>query len=400
MRLPASWQEAASFPEGCVMLHRLRPSRTAGLIAAAAAGLVLAAPAAALASPGHHHGADHGNYQAGRGDLTLNQVNLFSTEANVGQTDNSLVNPWGVALTPDSGLWVSVQGGASTGSAEVFKLSPGSNSGTRAPVNVTFPASAGGPTGQVANTGTGFDLADGNPAQFIFDTTGGSIDAWDGGDGLTGSVEVKATVPDAGYTGLAIASTTHGDELFAADFRTGAVDVFDSAFHQVTLAPWQFRDPRLPAGYVPFNTQTLDGRIFVTYDKPDPTTHLEGTGEGDGVVDEFSTDGRLITRIATGGPLSAPWGLAIAPGSWGRAAGSLLIGNFGDGRINIFARQGDHFARHATGQVVDESTGQPFAEPGLWGLLPGTANAGGTGALWFTAGINGESGGLLGVLRP
>jgi uncharacterized protein (TIGR03118 family) len=111
-------------------------------------------------------------------------------------------------------------------------------------------------------------------------------------------------------------------------------------------------------------------------------------------------DGRLIARIAAGGPLSAPWGLAIAPTSWGRAAGSLLVGNFGDGRINIFANRGGHFAHHATGQVVVASTGQPFAEPGLWGLLPGTATAGGTGALWFTAGINGESGGLLGVLRP
>jgi len=382
------------------MLHRLRPPRPVGLIAAAVAGLVLTAPTAALASSGHHYGGGKRDYQAGRADLTLNQVNLFSTEPDVGQADNSLVNPWGIALTPESGLWVSVQGGAGAGSAQVFKLDPGSSTATQAAVNVTFPSSAGGPTGQVANPGTGFDLADGNPAQFIFDTTGGSIDAWDEGDGLTGSVEVKATVPNAGYTGLAIASTADGDELFAADFRTGRVDVFDSEFHQVTLAPWQFRDPRLPDGYVPFNTQALDGRIFVTYDLPNPTTHLEGTGEGDGVVDEFSTDGRLIARIAAGGPLSAPWGLAIAPGSWGSAAGSLLVGNFGDGRINIFAHRGGHFAHHATGQVLVESTGQPFAEPGLWGLLPGTAKAGGTGALWFTAGINAESGGLLGVLRP
>jgi uncharacterized protein (TIGR03118 family) len=123
-------------------------------------------------------------------------------------------------------------------------------------------------------------------------------------------------------------------------------------------------------------------------------------------VDEFSTDGRLIARIATGGPLDAPWGLAIAPGSWGSVAGSLLIGNFGDGRINIFAKDGDHFARHATGRILDAATGRPFAEPGLWALLPGTATTGGTGALWFTAGIRTqpggprEQGGLLGVLRP
>jgi uncharacterized protein (TIGR03118 family) len=117
-------------------------------------------------------------------------------------------------------------------------------------------------------------------------------------------------------------------------------------------------------------------------------------------VDEFSTDGHLISRIASGGALNAPWGLAIAPGSWGSAAGSLLIGNFGDGRINILAKDGRHYAHQVTGQVRDASTGKPFAEPGLWGLLPGTAATGGTDALWFTAGINHEQDGLLGVLRP
>jgi uncharacterized protein (TIGR03118 family) len=110
------------------------------------------------------------------------------------------------------------------------------------------------------------------------------------------------------------------------------------------------------------------------------------------VVDEFSTDGRLIARIATGDPLDAPWGLAIAPGGWGRVAGSLLVGNFGDGRISIFPAWGDHFALHASGQILDAATGQPFAEPRLWGLLPGTASTGGTDALWFAAGIAGPRG--------
>jgi uncharacterized protein (TIGR03118 family) len=117
-------------------------------------------------------------------------------------------------------------------------------------------------------------------------------------------------------------------------------------------------------------------------------------------VDEFSTDGRLIARIATGGSLNAPWGVAIAPRSWGAVAGSLLIGNLGDGRISIFAKERCGFADHATGQIRDASTGRPFAEPGLWEILPGTATTGGTNALWFTAGINDEADGLLGVLRP
>ena len=107
------------------------------------------------------------------------------------------------------------------------------------------------------------------------------------------------------------------------------------------------------------------------------------------MVDEFSTDGRLIARIATGGPLDTPWGLAIAPSGWGHVAGALLVGNFGNGRISIFPARGDHFAHHASGQILDASTGQPFAD-----------------ALWFAAGIAGpdggqlEQGGRLGVLRP
>jgi uncharacterized protein (TIGR03118 family) len=138
----------------------------------------------------------------------------------------------------------------------------------------------------------------------------------------------------------------------------------------------------------------------VTYDRADPVTHRQAVGRGLGVVDEFSPDGRLISRITSGGALNAPWGLAIAPAGWGHVAGSLLIGNFGDGRINIVARQGHHFAHHITGLVRVTSTGKPFAEPGLWGLLPGTAANAGTDALWFVAGINNEQDGLLGVLRP
>ena len=136
----------------------------------------------------------------------------------------------------------------------------------------------------------------------------------------------------------------------------------------------------------------------MTYDKIDPDTGWEAVGPGIGVVDEFSTDGHLIARIAAGGALNAPWGLAIAPQAWTNVAGALLVGNFGDGRVNVFARQGAGFAGHATGTTLLTS-GKPFAEPGLWSLVPGTATTGGTNVIWFTAGINDEQNGLLGVLR-
>jgi uncharacterized protein (TIGR03118 family) len=361
----------------------------------AAGGLALAAPAMALASSVH--------YQAPQQDLKLNQVNLASDIPGMAPvTDPDLKNPWGISLSPTSPLWISNQG---TDSSTLYSLTPGSSTATKSTaVRVTLPDSVAGPSGQVANTGTGFVLSNGTvsaPAAFIFATLDGHIEAWSPKvDPLIGNTEDKVTVPGAGYTGLAIATTKQGDRLFAADFAKGTVDVFDSAFHQVKTAPWQFRDARLPRGYLPFNTQALNGDIFVTYDKADPATGREAVGPGLGIVDEFSTDGHLISRIASGGALNAPWGLAIAPSSWGSAAGSLLVGNFGDGRINILTKDGGHFAHQVTGQVQVASTGKPFAEPGLWGLLPGTAATGGTDALWFTAGINHEQNGLLGVLRP
>jgi uncharacterized protein (TIGR03118 family) len=376
------------------------------VLIAAASGLALSTPAAALASSDHVH-APHlrsaSHAQGPQRNLTLNQVNLASDLPGMAPlTDPDLKNPWGISFSPTSPLWVSNQG---TDSSTLYSLTPGSSTVTKnAAVRVTLADSQAGPTGQVANTGTGFVLSNGTasaPAAFIFATLDGHIEAWNPMvDPLIGNTEDKITVPGAGYTGLAEASTSQGDRLFAANFAQGRVDVFDSAFKQVKLAPWQFRDVRLPRGYLPFNTQALNGDIFVTYDKADPATGREAVGQGLGVVDEFSTDGRLISRIASHGELNAPWGLAIAPASWGSASGSLLVGNFGDGRINVIARHGHHFASQVTGQVRVQSTGKPFAEPGLWGLLPGTATTGGTNALWFTAGINHEQNGLLGVLRP
>ena len=346
---------------------------------------------------------NNGHHGPRPGDVTLNQVDLASDVPGMAPvTDPNLKNPWGNSLSPTSPLWISNQ---ASDNATVYSIAPGSSTAAKsAAVRVTMADSVPGPSGQVANTGTGFVLSNGTvsaPAAFIFATLDGHIEAWSPRvDPLIGNAEDKVTVPDAGYTGLAIALTEQGDRLFAADFLKDRIDVFDSAFDQMKTAPRQFRDPRLPKGLRPFNVQALNGRIFVTYDIVDPATGFEGTGQHVGVVDEFSTDGDLISRIVSGGALDAPWGLAIAPSGWGPVAGSLLVGNFGDGRINIIARQGNHFAHRITGQVLVSATGQPFAEPGLWGIRPGTAVTGGTNALLFTAGINDEQDGLLGLLRP
>jgi len=374
-----------------IQLCRRAAALTIGVTGAAAA-LALAAPAAALASPGQHH----------QRYPTINQVNLASDVPGLAPlTDPNLKNPWGAALTATSPLWVADQ---TSRSSTVYSLAAGSSAVAKsATVRVTLPDTKAGPAGLVANTTNGFVLTNGTlsaPAAFIWATLDGHIEAWSPKvDPLLGNVEDKVTVPGAVFPGLAIADTAHGERLFAADFSNDRIDVFDSAFHQVKLASWQFRDARLPKGYFPFNAQALNGNIFVAYDTINPVTHTEGTGAGIGVVDEFGTDGRFIARVATGGLLNAPWGLAIAPNGWGAISGSLLIGDFGDGRINVVARHGARYSG-VSGQLVDAATGKPFAEPGLWALVPGTAAAGGTDALWFTAGINQEKDGLLGVLRP
>ncbi|MEU8222186.1 TIGR03118 family protein [Kribbella sp. NPDC048915] len=326
--------------------------------------------------------------------LAVQQVNLVSDQAGKAVLqDPDLVNPWGLSLGATTPLWVSNQG---TSTSTLYSSAPGSSTVTKVPtVRVTVPL----PTGQVSNASTSFVVSNATasaPARFIFATLTGQIAAWNPTvNPLLGPADIKATTPGAVYTGLAIAGGP--DRLFAADFARGRIDVFDGSFQPVTLPRWAFRDKALPKGYAPYNVQTLDGRIFVTYAKPDPKTGRAMRGVSLGLVNEFTTEGKLVARVASRGLLNAPWALALAPASWGKPAGTLLVGNFGDGRINILEpRSMKRFK--LTGQVRTTS-GRPLAIDGLWALLPGTATTGGADILWFSAGPDNETHGLLGQLR-
>ena len=365
-----------------------KKGRSVALATALIGGLALVAPGTASA---------HGSLPSPSG-LEVQQVNLVSDVPGLAPlTDPDLVNPWGLSLGATSPLWVSNEG---TSSSTLYSSAAGATIATKVPtVRVTVPS----PTGQVNNPTTGFVLSNGTtsaPARFIFATLTGQIAAW--GPPITpliGAAEIKATVPGAVYTGLAIATSSNGDQLYAANFAQGRIDVFDNTFQQVQQPWWAFRDFNLPRGYAPFNVQTLNGRIFVAYAKIDPATGEEATGRGLGFVDEFTPDGRFVERIVSRGSLNAPWGLAIAPASWGKLAGSLLVGNFGDGRINVVKpKSGSGFEHRISGQLKD-GTGHTLVIPGLWGLLQGTATTGGTDSIWFSAGIDDETHGLLGVLR-
>jgi uncharacterized protein (TIGR03118 family) len=263
-----------------------------------------------------------------------------------------------------------------------------------APPGQTSPAS---PTGDVFNiAGSGFNITSGGHTEssvFIFATEDGTISGWNPSvDPASSVLAVDNSQGGAGavYKGLAIAQTEDGTMLYAANFRNGTVDVFNDDFKQVNT----FTDHHLPAGYAPFNVQVLDGHLFVTFALQNDAKHDDVAGVGHGFVDEFDLEGHLLQRVASGGVLNSPWGLAIAPPGFGEFANDLLVGNFGDGTINVFNPKTDHFL----GKLEDAS-GAPITIGDLWALVPGTGSAGSDpNKIYFTAGVQNEAHGLFGSL--
>jgi len=228
----------------------------------------------------------------------------------------------------------------------------------------------GAPTGTVFNGGSGFVVsANGKsgPARFIFASESGTISGWNPTVDPTNSV-IGVTTADAVYKGLALASRNGLQQLYATDFVGGKVDVFNSSFGAGT-ATGGFVDPNLPSGYAPFGIAAVSGKLVVTFAKQQPGSEDELHHQGFGVVDEFDTDGSLISRIATHGQLNAPWGIALAPAGFGPFSGDLLVGNFGDGQINAYAQQPDGSWERAGG--LRDSSGRAISIDGLWGI---TAN--------------------------
>lgn len=306
-------------------------------------------------------------------------VNLVSdVRGKAPVTDPKLVNPWGLAM--GKALWVADTG---TGTATVY-----SGDGKKEPTEVAIPG--GAPTGQVVNPGDGFTVK-GKPATFIFASPSGAITGWNAEADPANAI-IGAFTRGADYKGLALLESDEGAFLLAADFAGGRIHAFDEDFRRVRLARWQFRDPFVPPHYHPFNVAVANGNVWVAYAKHDPETGKSVAGRGKGFVSRFSPDGKLTGRIARG-QLNAPWAIAVAPRDFGAFAGSLLVGNFGDGTIHAFQR-GRHLG------ALRAADGRPIVLPGLWDLEPGTAANGGENALWFSAGIDGAKHGLLGLIRP
>ena len=299
-------------------------------------------------------------------------------------TDPGLVNGWGISYSPTSPFWVSSNGG---GTALVYRVDPVTQATTKVPLTVAIPGN-GSITGQVFNAGGAGQF---NGDAFLFVSEDGTVSGWRGSLGT--SAETLAAM-SAIYKGAAYATVGGNGYLYAADFGHNSIDVFKGNAGAANLGG-SFTDAALPAGYAPFNVQMLDNSLFVTYAQRDGNTTDETAGVGLGFVDRYDLQGNLLGRVASGGVLDAPWGLAIAPASFGDLAGSLLVGNFGDGHISAYDLATDTFI----GQV-DGAGGQPLAIDGLWALSVGNgAAAGSSQSLYFTAGPSDESHGVFGVMQ-
>jgi uncharacterized protein (TIGR03118 family) len=326
------------------------------------------------------------------------ELDLVSDTNSALHTDPRLLNAWGIVIGRST-IWVN-----DNHSGLATSYSPVGNP-LKFSINITNQTGdPGAPTGLVLNDTPQFILSNGTksaPSTFLMATEDGTILAWNGA--ITGTnamiVADRSTTPaGAIYKGLAVALNTNGaPQIYAANFHAGLVDVFDGQFNYVT----SFTDTNVPDGYAPFNIRRIRGRLFVTFALQGPGAEDDAPGAGNGFIDIFDTDGTLLRRFASHGALNSPWGLAVAPQRFGKFSHALLVGNFGDGKINAF----DLLSGKPLGNLKDNA-GDDLAIDGLWALtfetdeVPGRECEFNAQRLYFTAGPNGEGDGLLGIIRP
>lgn len=325
---------------------------------------------------------------ADAGAVDFTQSNLVSDIPGVApHTDADLVNPWGLAFNPDNGpFWVANNG---TGAATLYD-----GLGAKQPLTVTLPPAGNAtPTGQVFNSSPNFAVSSGGrsgASRFIFVGEDGIISGWNPNVNATSAV-TAASNNQAAYKGAAISHQGANSFLYAANFSGGAVDVFDRNFNRIG----SFTDPTVPNGFAPFNTQVLNGQVYVSYARQSADRREDVPGAGNGFVSVFTPDGQFVRRVASGGALNSPWGMAIAPENFGQFSNDLLVGNFGDGRINVFDPNTGAFL----GQLR-RPDGSTLEIDGLWALTVGNGALNALpNSLYFTAGIDDERHGLFGVIQ-
>lgn len=310
----------------------------------------------------------------------LKQTNLVSDVSGLAMsTDPNLVNPWGLARSPTSPWWVSDNG---MGISTLYN-----GSGIMQHLMVTIPPSGSAPTGVVFTSGAGFGSV------FVFVSEDGRVSSLIPAKDPTNTiVKVDNSKKGAVYKGVTMANRGGKNYLYVANFHDGTVEVFDIDFKEISLGD-KFEDDKIPKGFAPFNIVNIDGDLFVTFAKQDADKHDDVAGPKLGYVDKFSPDGNLLMRLENGDWMNSPWGVALAPDHFGNFSNKLLVGNFGSGNIGTFDPKNGKFKG-----LLEDNEGNITID-GLWALVFGNnANAGPSNALFFTAGIQGESHGLFGMI--
>jgi len=329
--------------------------------------------------------------------------------------DPVLQNAWGIAFLPSgSPFWVNDN---ATGCSTLYK-----GDGSAIPLQVSIPLPGGiiapgschpvdpnnppnptpaAPTGIVANTSASFVVPGTKiTALFIFATEDGTISAWALGlnPATDAVIAVDNSASGAVYKGLVFGLSPKGGFLYATNFNSGKIDVFGpvgtNGMYTPVTTDGGFWDPNIPPGYAPFNVANIDGDLFVTYALQNAAKHDDVAGRGHGFVDVFDTDGHLLRRFASRGPLNSPWGITRASFAFGKYSGKILIGNFGDGRINVYDNNGEFI------DELEDAHGRALAIDGLWSLTLGGGLGSSSDTLYFSAGPNGETNGKFGTITP
>ncbi len=359
--------------------------RRAGIALIGAAVLALGAAALATGARSKGYGTSLGSFK------THNLVSDQAGKADV--MDKSLVNAWGLSFgtKPATPAWIADNG---TDVSTLYQGDVGSTPVSKVPLTVKIPG--GAPTGTVFNGSKSFVVRAGakhGPANFLFSSEAGKITAWSQGVPPLTTAQTVASAHNAIFKGLAIANTSKGPRLYASDFHNNKVDVWDGNFMKVHKKG-AFRDSKLPKGYAPFGIDTVNNDIVVSYAKQDAKAEDDVSGAGHGFVDLYSKGGKLLKRFASRGALNSPWGIAMAPKGFGGASGDMLIGNFGDGKINVYSQSGAFLG------PMKNAMGKPISIDGLWALEFGNGVIGTPKTLLFTAGPNDEQHGLFGDIKP
>jgi uncharacterized protein (TIGR03118 family) len=317
--------------------------------------------------------------------FNISQTNLVADTAGLGaaKIDPALQDAWGLASAPGGPIWIAAN---HSGLSTIYDNN-GNILGAPVTIPSVTPGAPGAPSGMVFNNTPDFG---GN--QFIYASEEGIVLAWNSGTSAVKVADQSQT--NAVYKGITIGADGGSNFLYLTNFHNSKIDVLDKNFNYVSGK--NFTDPGIPPGYGPFNIQNIGGQLYITYAKlQGPDDKDDQPGAGNGFVDIFNTNGSFVKRFASQGTLNSPWGIALAPAGFANAQASILIGNFGDGRINIFDLTGNY-----KGQL--QNNGQTIAIQGLWAIdfLKNNQPGGNPNSpLYFTAGPDDEAHGLFGTLQ-